>query len=539
VPERLVVGAALGDCVHVAGVLNFLEAARRRGYHSDFLGPAVPVAEVVAAVAKRRPDLLALSYRLSPEAAERLFSQLATALADAGRGSQRMVFGGTPTVVEVAERSGLFEATFGKPDGPTVDDYLEGRAYPTEERIWSETLLERRAQAVPRPLLRHHFGSSDLSRTVDGVAQIAQAEVVDVISLGPDQNAQEHFFHPERMDPAQSGAGGVPVRSADDFRHLYEASRQGNHPLMRCYAGTNDQLQMAELLDGTIRNAWCAVPLFWYSELDGRSDRSLETAIAEQQELAAWSAARGIPVERNDQNQWALRYASDVVQIATAGLAAHLTAAVGAGIYVLQMMLNTPPGTSPAMDVAKMGAMETVVRRHTGNEVILLRELRAGLFSLPTDPDRARGQLASSTRTAMLLAPDILHVVGYTEAHHAIEAAELIASCTLVHQVIDDALLGLPDPFTDLKIAARRDRLVQEAGLLLATIDQHLPGAFDGDPDALAQIVRQGYFDAPYLAGNPAARGTAVTVVDGGCHTVDPLTGRHLPERDRLTTLGT
>jgi hypothetical protein len=32
---------------------------------------------------------------------------------------------------------------------------------------------------------------------------------------------------------------------------------------------------------------------------------------------------------------------------------------------------------------------------------------------------------------------DILHLVGYTEAHHAIEADELIASCTLVHQVID------------------------------------------------------------------------------------------------------
>jgi hypothetical protein len=523
--------------VHVAGVLNFLEAVRRHGYHTEFLGPAVPVAEVAAAAARRRPDLLALSYRLSPEAAERLFSQLATALAHAGLGAQRMVFGGTPTVVDVAERSGLFEATFGKPDQPTVDDYLEGRIHPTENQTWPETLLERRAQPRPRPLLRHHFGLPDLSRTVDGVAEIAQAEVVDVISLGTDQNAQEHFFHPARIDPAQDGAGGVPVRSADDFRQLYEASRRGNHPLMRCYAGTNDQLQMAELLDGTIHNAWCAVPVFWYSELDGRSDRPLESAIAEQQELAGWSAAHRLPVERNDQNQWALRYASDVVQIAAAGLAAHLTAAVGAGVYVLQMMLNTPPGTSPAMDVAKMGAMDTVARHHTGNEVTVLRELRAGLFSLPTDPDRARGQLASSTRTAMLLVPDIFHVVGYTEAHHAIEADELITSCTLVHQVIDDALLGLPDPFTDPQIAARRDHLVQEAELLLATINQRLPGAYDGDPDALAQIVRQGYFDAPYLVGNPAARGTVVTVVDGGCHTLDPDTGGHLPERDRLNSV--
>jgi hypothetical protein len=78
---------------------------------------------------------------------------------------------------------------------------------------------------------------------------------------------------------------------------------------------------------------------------------------------------------------------------------------------------------------------------------------------------------------------------------------------------------------------------VQEAELLLATINQRLPGAYDGDPDALAQIVRQGYFDAPYLVDNPAARGTVVTVVDGGCHTLDPHTGGHLPERDRLNSV--
>ena len=533
-PGRLVVGAALGDCVHVAGVLNFLTAARRHGYHSEFLGPAVPVAEVVAAAAKRRPDLLALSYRLSPEAAERLFSQLAAALAAAGLDAQRMVFGGTPTVVEVADRSGLFEATFGKPDGPTVEDYLEGRVHPTRgtdlvgdappsaEPGWSPT-------PAPPPLR-----VPDCRGLWTGSLESPKPRWWTSSPSVPIKTPKSTSFTPRRMDPAQDGAGGVPVRSADDFRQLYEASRRGNHPLMRCYAGTNDQLRFAATLRRHDRQCLGAVPVFWYSDLDRRSQRTLETAIDEQQ-VVAWSAARGIPVERNDQNQWGLRYAHDIVQVAAAALAAHLTPS-------RRDLRPADDAQHTAGHLPRHGRRQDGRHGHRGPPLrrrdVLFAETRAGLFSLPPDPDRARGQLASSTRTAMLLAPDIVHVVGYTEAHHAVEADELIASCTLVHQVIDDALLGLPDPFTDPKIATRRDALVHEAELLLATIDQHLPGAYDGDPDALAQIVRQGYFDAPHLAGNPAARGTAVTVVDGGCHTVDPLTGGRLPERDRLNSVG-
>lgn len=534
-PGGLVVGAALGDCVHTAGVLNFLAAARRAGYRTEFLGPAVPVDRLVEAAVARRPDLLAVSYRLTPAAAERLFSQLGAELAAAGLAGQRAVFGGTPVVAEVAARRGLFEAVFGLPGSPSAEDYLAGGAAGTEQREWAQSLVGRCRQMGPRPLIRHHFGLPDLEATVAGIERIAAAGVVDVVSLGPDQNFQEHFFHPGRMDPAQDGAGGVPVRSADDLRRLYAATRQGNHPLMRCYSGTNDQVALAEVLHATIHNAWCAVPVFWYSELDGRSTRSLETAVAEHAALVAWCAVHGVPVERNDQNQWGLRHASDTVQVAAAALAAGLTAA--AGTVVVQMMLNNPPGISPAMDVAKMAAMEALVRRRVGTGVTVLRETRGGLFSMPLDADRARGQLAAATRTGMLLRPDILHVVGYTEAHHIGGPDDLIASCTLVHQVIDDALLGLPDPLADPRVAARRDHLVEEAAFLLAAIESRFPGAAAGDPAALAGAVRNGYLDAPYLAGIPAARGATVTVVDGGCDAVDPISGRVQAERERLAGL--
>jgi hypothetical protein len=535
--ERRVVGAALGDCVHTAGILNFLAAARRAGYRTEFLGPAVPVARVVEVAAGRRPALLALSYRLTPAAAERLFAQLQSELVAAGLEGQRLVFGGTPVVAEVAARSSLFEEVFGLPDSPSAEEYLAGGAIGMAPRVWAQGLEERCREAAPRPLIRHHFGLPDLDETVAGIERIAAAGVLDVVSLGPDQNFQEHFFHPERMDPAQDGAGGVPVRSADDLRRLFTATRQGNHPLMRCYSGTNDQVALAAMLQGTIHNAWCAVPVFWYSELDGRSTRSLESAIAEHGALVAWCAAHSVPVERNDQNQWGLRHASDTVQVAAAALAAGLTAAAGVKTIVVQMMLNNPPGIAPAMDVAKMLAMDSLVRRVVGGEVTVLRETRGGLFSMPLDPDRARGQLASATRTGMMLRPDIVHVVGHTEAHHVAGPEELVASCRLVSQVIDDALLGTPDPLADRMVGERRLHLMEEAGFLLETIEHRFPGALAGDPAALAGAVRFGYLDAPYLAGVPAARGVAVTVVDGGCDAVDPASGRVLTERERLAFL--
>ncbi len=40
---KTVIAAALGECVHVAGVSNFLRLAETAGWKTVFLGPAVPV----------------------------------------------------------------------------------------------------------------------------------------------------------------------------------------------------------------------------------------------------------------------------------------------------------------------------------------------------------------------------------------------------------------------------------------------------------------------------------------------------------------
>ena len=53
---KLIIGAALGECVHVAGVVNFLRLAEEQGYKTVSLGPAVSVWELVGATWKATPN---------------------------------------------------------------------------------------------------------------------------------------------------------------------------------------------------------------------------------------------------------------------------------------------------------------------------------------------------------------------------------------------------------------------------------------------------------------------------------------------------
>lgn len=162
-----------------------------------------------------------------------------------------------------------------------------------------------------------------MEKTIEAIEKIAEAKVLDIISIAPDQNAQEFFFDQENMDENLRGAGGVPVRTCEDLRMLYTASQRGNYPLLRSYSGTKNIIKFAEVLRDTINNAWCAVPLFWYSELDKRGPRTLRDAIIENQQVMAWHGERNIPVEVNDPHHWSLRDAHDTIGVAAAYLAAY------------------------------------------------------------------------------------------------------------------------------------------------------------------------------------------------------------------------
>ena len=539
--KPLVLGAALGNCVHVAGLLGFLKLAEQEGYRTQSLGCAVSVDALVAAIRQAQPNMVAVSYRLTPEVGRGLLEELAARLRAEGLTDRRFVFGGTEPVAEQARQLGLFDSVFGGDASmEAVLAYLRNEELGVRLVNTADNLLDRLLANDGYPLLRHHFGQPTVAATVEGARQIAEAGVLDVLSLGPDQNAQELFFHPEQMRSELDGAGGVPLRRAEDLEAIHTATRCGNYPLLRIYAGTQDLRRWAELAVATIHNAWGAIPLFWYNRLDGRSPRPLLESIRENQETMRWYAQRGLPVECNEAHHWSLREAPDSVAVAAAFLGAYNAKAMGVETYVAQYMFNTPPHTWPKMDLAKMLAKRALIERLHDASFTSIIQTRAGLGCFRSDPDEAKGQLAASTVVQLALDPQIVHVVGYSEGHHAITAPELIESCRIVHGAIAQCREGMPDPTHDPAVTLRRDELLVEAELTLAAIC-HLGGDRADpwcDPEVLAQAVKRGILDAPHLAGNSEAQGQVVTATFGGTiRACDPDTGAPITEMRRLDKL--
>src|SRR5439155_7957464 len=133
--------------------------------------------------------------------------ELAARAQAGGQAGRTWLFGGTEPCVAVAQEVGLFRAAF--PSGTSkqaVVAFLRGEQ--AEAPLGTpppQSLVQRIRWKAPYPLIRHHFGRPTVAETVAGVVDIARAECIDVISLGTDQNAQEHFFRPQEMDDKAHG----------------------------------------------------------------------------------------------------------------------------------------------------------------------------------------------------------------------------------------------------------------------------------------------------------------------------------------------
>ena len=529
--------------MHIAGVANFLGLAEQAGWRTVFLGPAVPIEEFIAAARREKADLIGVSYRLTPENGERLLGEFAEAADELHSKGVRFAFGGTPPVADRARALGFFESCF---DGTETTDqviaYLKGDQTGNQDKTEiPQTSIDRIQWKYPYPLIRHHFGLPDFETTRTGIQEIAESGVLDVISLGIDQDAQANFFHPERQDPRRRGAGGVPVRSPEDYRALYQATRHGNFPLIRTYTGTDDFVRLAEMYVETLHIAWPAIPIFWFNQMDGRGPWDLQGSIHEHQNLMAWYGNRGIPVEVNEPHHWGMRDAPDVIYVVAAYLSAYNARASGVEDYIAQMMFNSPSGLSDAMDLAKMLAILKLIEPLMGPDFRIWRQTRTGLLSYPVDVDAARAHLAVSVYLQMALRPHILHVVGYTEADHAATATDVIESCKLARRAIENGL-GAPDMAQDEGVQSRVEELTREAEITLEAI-RNLASGGVADPLAdavtLSQAVQTGILDAPQLKNNPYGRGQIATRIDdrGACIAINPATGSPLNEHNRIATL--
>jgi len=537
--KKTVVAAALGECVHVAGIVKFLQVADSAGWKTVFLGPAVPIERVLSVAAQEDAMLVGVSYRLTPETGERLLGDFAEAADGLRSLGVRFAFGGTPPVAERVKKLGFFEQVFegGEPSDQVLA-YLKGQeASDLSEAGHPSGTIDRIKWKSPFPLLRHHFGLPVLEDTKTGIEKIARSKCLDVISLGIDQDAQENFFRPEKQDVRRKGAGGVPVRSAEDYAALYAASRCGNFPLMRTYSGTDDFIRLAEMYMETINNAWCAIPLFWFNKMDGRGPWELKTSIQQHQEVMAWYGERGVPVELNEPHHWGMRDAPDVIFVAAAYLSAYNARAFGVKDYIAQFMFNSPPGTTDAMDLAKMLAVLRMIETLRTPLFNIWVQTRTGLLSYPVNIVKARAHLSASIYLQMALKPHIIHVVGHTEADHAATAEDVIEACEMAQRVIENSVNGAPDMTYDPVIQRRVEELVAETKITLQAIRNTAADTVQdpfSDADTLSQAIEKGILDAPQLQNNPYGCGLIRSrIVNGTCTAVDQ-SGHVLQEADRL-----
>jgi len=534
-------GAAIGNCVHVGGIVNFLRFAEQEGHQTSFLGPAVSIDKLVEKTIEIKPDVVAIGFRLTPRNVEPLLKELEMHIQEKDLTDIEWIFGGTKPVAEVAGKFPYLSAIFdGTEDLDDVINYLRGRNLKEIEVSYADNIVDRISGKYPYPVLRHHFGLPSLEDTIEGVKMIAKSKTLDIISIGPDQNTQQFFFSPDKINPDLNGAGGVPIRSIEDFNKLYDASRRGNFPLLRCYSGTADVFRFAEVLRDTIYNAWCAVPLCWYNVLDGRGTRPVHESIAEGQQLMSLHAGWGIPIEVNEAHHWSLRDAHDTIGVAMAFLAAYNAKKAGVKDYIAQYMFNVPPAMHHKMDLAKMLAKVELIESLEDSRFKTYRQVRAGLASLSADLDVAKGQLAASTYMAMSIKPHIVHVVGFSEADHAAKPEDVIESTKIVRGVIRSVLDGMADMSQDREVEQRKHELIKEAEFLLNTIQMLYPESKDpwSDPKVLEDIIRKGIIDAPHLRGNPSAKGTLETrIVEGKCMAYSRKLDRVVTEKERIEEL--
>ena len=206
--SRVVVAGALGECVHVAGVMNFLRLAETAGWQTVFLGPAVSVEQVIAAARTQDATLVGVSYRLTPENGERLLAEFAEAADDLAAAGVRFAFGGTPPVAERARAIGFFEQVF---DGSELTEdvlaYLRGQPRTATRADYPQTTVERIAWKAPYPLIRHHFGLPTLEATRAGHRADRRRARAGCDFVGDRPGCAGKLLPPRAARPAAQGRG--------------------------------------------------------------------------------------------------------------------------------------------------------------------------------------------------------------------------------------------------------------------------------------------------------------------------------------------
>jgi len=607
--NRFFVATSLANDPHTEGMHNASKIAALGGIDSYILPPSLDYEPFYEAINKYKPRYIGLSYRQNENVAVaevfKVINYFVTSGLITENDDVRIIFSGLPKTIKVLEskinelplkiilnqssprpkervtetvdyfeivqdREKIIQQVYEElvPKGiklldQLADEAVRGDDYKNEPPLeipsvaaTSDYIL--RIKESKFPVLRSHFGIPDktIQPTVEGIKQLAEARVLDEVSLGSSDLSQRYFGHPEKFEQLKND-GGVPYKTYEDLVKLYQASRYGNYPGVKPYCHVVDLVNFVhQCLDaGMLRGVHQAVPLYWFNELDGRGPATVRKSVKEHFAAVRELAKNGIPVEMNDPNQWSSRWAHDTIIVTSYALVSAVMTMCGVQNMVLQMQFNKPKETGDYADLAKMQAgMEMARRISMGrkNPAPIFRETRTGIESLSADMTLAKWQLARSTFLQMCMDPHIIHIVSYCEANYAARPADIIDSSRLIRHAVRIFREHKHDIMKEVNVPIvqeRKEYLLRECEYLLREIAKLNPryeycpleaiAPYLGDEDVIASSIERKIMSAPGII-NEKYRGDFITkpLKYGMINVVDDYTHpRIMTEKERLNTM--
>jgi len=542
--------------------------------------------------------VLGFSYRLDPEDGERLFSRLVERLrrshlfSSDGGPLKGLFFAGLPATCDlVLERhpfvSGVFRGDetlqesleiLGIPLSDLPSSLTAGAAYDSSRMDFGRDLVRRAdyhsVSRVPRsyphfgefgdsvvarihhgtlqglpPLMRAHVGPylPDRLEAVemfkDWTRRLAQSGLLDILSIGTSQLTQEAFGEDWKDLP---NGGGVPLNSPQELAEIWRAARP---MLVRSYAGTRAIERMARIHEQTIDIAWHTLSLWWFCQVDGRGPNTVQENLREHLEVLRYIASTGKPFEPNVPHHFAFRGSDDLSYVVAGYLAARAAKAAGIRTLVLQVMLNTPKYTWGVQDLAKARALLGLVRRLESPSFHAILQPRGGLDYFSRDEEKAKAQLAAVTVLMDDIEPDdpaspqIIHVVGYSEATRLADPGVVDESIRITRQALSECRRmkkagHMADMSRDLEVRSRTESLVSEADILISAIEATIANPYSAE--GLYEVMAAGYFPLPYLwecrEEFAAAVAWKTRLLEGGVRTVDAA-GRPISASERAAVI--
>ena len=579
--QNLFLGMTLGNDPHTLGIFNAGKIAQKARINFMLVPTDISDDEKFRIIKEQDPLYLGLSYRLSPEKAVEELKRFLIKLDEYNLlQGRKLCFGALlPTLKEVhilgldtkyhIELMGSYPDLdkttretayfFGLKDGKILEEVVKeihdenepkrieildelAKSVIEYDKYLLEKPLERpsdkaleyfpqRMKESAIPVIRSHFGVPDdtIFPTIEGIREIANSGAVDEISIGSSDLSQRYYGQPDKFIELKND-GGVPYQDINDLRLLALAAKTGNFPSLKPYCHVSNIVGFIDdcLTVGMLKGAHQAIPLFWFNELDGRGDMTLEESVDAHLEGVKYLAQKGIPVEMNDPNQWSSRFVHDTLFVVSYALISSVMFKAGVKDIVLQCQFNKPATTGDYADLGKFTAVKRVVEslRPIGNKANVYYEARSGIEHFSTDLEKAKYQLARSVLLQMLIEPSILHLVSYCEADHVATANDVIESS----KILRCAAHTFQNNELDIKKAVdwnivneRADFLYKEAMVVLyelvalavrdKSIDTHSLYLYLSEPSVLKKAVQYRYMTAPGIAGKKYANKDILTKV--------------------------